>query len=106
MAKRIPESVAENKFCREVKSDGGLVRKMNGLGFRSWHDRWVIPPNGQDFLIEFKAKGEDLSPLQADFHEGMTSRSFPHYTVWRFEEAWAIYQWHCALKNNRRIYGH
>lgn len=41
------------------------VRKMNGLGYRSWPDRMFCIPGGKPFYIEFKAPGKDLEPLQA-----------------------------------------
>lgn len=41
------------------------VRKMNGMGSKSWPDRCFWIPGGKPFLIEFKAPGKDLTELQA-----------------------------------------
>lgn len=42
------------------------VRKMNGMGMRSWPDRCFYVPGGKPFFIEFKRVGEEPTKLQAD----------------------------------------
>jgi hypothetical protein len=64
MAKTKPERIAENDNVQYAKRLGCLVRKMNGLGARSWPDRGFWAPNGKHFLIEYKRVGEEPTPLQ------------------------------------------
>jgi hypothetical protein len=40
-----------------------LVRKMNGMGARSWPDRLFVGPS-RAWFIEYKKPGQDLSELQ------------------------------------------
>ncbi len=41
-----------------------LVRKMNGMGARSWPDRMFVKDGGRTWYIEYKRPGEGPTPLQ------------------------------------------
>lgn len=57
---------------REMDREGqALVRKMNGMGYRSWEDRLFLGPWGRTLWIEFKRPGEKATPLQANHHQQM-----------------------------------
>lgn len=60
-----PERVAETNNCTYAKRRGFEVRKMNGLGKRSWPDRMFIGPL-TIFFIEYKVVGEDPTPGQQE----------------------------------------
>lgn len=77
MRKRKPlESTIENAVVDYAKAPprNCIVRKMNGLGFRSWPDRLFITPKGRHFYIEFKRDGEVPTAGQDDFIEGLVAR--------------------------------
>ena len=66
--KKLLERDIEKSACKQIRALGGLTRKMNGLGFRSWPDRLIIG-NGFAFWIEFKRPGEEPTPLQKKLHK-------------------------------------
>lgn len=89
------ERDAEGKFCREVKDRGGITRKMNGLGFRSWPDRAVVKPKVKPLLwIEFKRKGEPLTPLQQQCHWMLQRMGQQVITCYTVEQALIAYDLH------------
>jgi hypothetical protein len=57
-----------------------LIRKMNGLGNRSWPDRLLIF-KGRVVFIEFKRKGHKLTPLQADMFKKLGACDIPAFKV-------------------------
>jgi hypothetical protein len=61
------EKVTEQAVLRWVKLrwPGMKIRKMNGMGMRSWPDRCFFIPGGKPFFIEFKRLGEEPTKLQA-----------------------------------------
>lgn len=61
------EKVTEQAVLRWVKLHwpGMKIRKMNGMGMRSWPDRCFFIPGGKPFFIEFKRLGEEPTKLQA-----------------------------------------
>lgn len=86
------EAKAEEKFCRMVKARGGIVRKMNGLGFRSWPDRLVIGPYGVHLMIEFKRVGFGLTPLQESLHRELKKLGQQVFVFYTAEDAIAEYE--------------
>lgn len=60
--------------CRKYAQERGWdSRKMNGLGFRDWPDRFFIPPvvrrskqRRGSFWVEFKRPGEEPTTSQAE----------------------------------------
>lgn len=73
------ESAIENRVVRWAKDRGWRVRKMNGLGDRSWPDRLFVGPGVMAF-IEFKRKGEEPTELQSDTLE--TLQRYGHRAGW------------------------
>lgn len=70
------ESAIENKTVNWARARGVLVRKMNGLGMRSWPDRLFLLPGGKAFFIEFKRKDAKPTPLQAAMLADLNRRGF------------------------------
>lgn len=74
--------------CRKYAHDRGWTsRKMNGLGFRSWPDRFFIPRKmpGKPtrgvlgtltyrFWVEFKRPGEESTPDQKRMQKDLRER--------------------------------
>lgn len=79
MARQLERDL-ERRCVRLAKRRYGLLtRKMNGLGFRSWCDRLLLPPKGARIgapvlWIEFKREGEEPSAKQALHHRELTAR--------------------------------
>lgn len=73
------ESVVEAKFLKELKKYSQYklkVRKMNGIGYRSWPDRMVLGPRRFILFIELKRpKLGKLSPGQIDLFNEMAELS-------------------------------
>lgn len=74
---KIPlESKVEGDFLKKLKKLSVVlkVRKMNGLGYRSWPDRLILGPGKFFCWIEFKRPilGK-LSPGQEDLFEEFRS---------------------------------
>ncbi len=71
------ERVIEARCLRHAKRLGWTSRKMNGLGFRAWPDRLLIPPRRSRLpvlWIEFKRVGEHPTPLQRKLHKDLRAR--------------------------------
>jgi hypothetical protein len=56
------------KYREYDKTGQPLVRKMNGMGYRSWCDRLFLGPWGRTLWIEFKAPDKKPSDLQTNHH--------------------------------------
>jgi hypothetical protein len=94
-----PERIAEARYVKYVRKEcKGITRKMNGLGYRSWPDQWSIPPNGNDFLIEFKREGVDPTELQEDMHQQLRSSGKVVYICWTFSQARTAYDLHASSR--------
>ena len=50
------ESAEEAEFVKLCKALPVKLRKLNGLGNRSWPDRMVLGPNGFVMFVEMKRK--------------------------------------------------
>ena len=57
-----------------------LIRKMNGLGNRSWPDRMLLF-KGRAVFIEFKREGLKLTPLQADMFNRLNEVGISAFAV-------------------------
>lgn len=82
--RRQSESSIENS-CRDIAHAlGWLSRKMNGLGFRSWPDRFFVSPRGRrgrSFWVEFKRPGEVPTPDQERMIAELRARGESVYTL-------------------------
>lgn len=64
------ERSAERRFVRYVEADGGVTRKMSGLGFNGWPDRQCFKPHVERSLfIEFKRLGKGATAVQREAHK-------------------------------------
>lgn len=64
MNKNPLEKDIEKKVCDYAKSLGVLCYKFTSPARRSVPDRLFITPSGVVFFIEFKRKGQKLTPAQ------------------------------------------
>lgn len=74
---RRTEASIEDACVRYVTERGWLARKMNGLGFRSWPDRLMIPPRTRScgpIWVEFKRPGKELTVAQAELCDDLEER--------------------------------
>lgn len=79
------EKKIEKKVDKYIKRHlGGKTRKMNGMGFRDWPDRMVLLPGCPVLFIEFKRRGRDATPSQADLHKELRAMG---YEVWVEDDA-------------------
>ena len=72
------ESTIERAVCAYAKSKGCLVMKLAGPNQNGQPDRMFIR-NRKVLFIEFKAPGEDLSPLQRKWFNDLQWQGM---TVW------------------------
>src|SRR5258706_8557278 len=82
-----PKESSLEEWCRKYAHDRGWTsRKMNGLGFRSWPDRFFIPPclsavkwakmkgYRNVFWVEFKRLGKPSTPDQKRMQKDLRAR--------------------------------
>lgn len=70
---------------------------MNGLGFRDWPDRLVLPSyTNIPFWLEVKKPGEEATPSQAKLHEWLRSLAYHIGVVHGLEEAKEVFHNHRA----------
>ena len=71
---------------------------MNGLGFRSWPDRFFLPPRPKKqatrFWIEFKRVGEVLTDEQARMQVDLRARGETVYACDNLEDFIVILEKH------------
>lgn len=107
--KRRRESTVEQRSVDHAKALGWQARKMNGLGFRHWPDRYFIPPKvptkalrspgrgaggrhlasytprqvqrRRGFWVEFKKPSQPPTRAQADLHADLRARGEHVYVV-------------------------
>ena len=99
MSKRQPlESSIENAFVERAVYLGAITRKLNGLGYVSWPDRWVLPPGRRnlDYLIEFKRPGEKPTKLQASLHLELADRGLDTFVF----DSWQAALDHYVARTN------
>lgn len=75
------EASIERAVCAYAKLRGMFVRKMNGLGYAGWPDRFYVPKSGRIFFIEFKRAGGVTTPLQDRMIDGLRARMLNVYVV-------------------------
>ena len=100
---------------RYAKDRFWISRKMNGLGFRSWPDRFFLPPSPQilvklaskdrkffksatverlRFWVEFKRRGETSTPDQVRVQKDLRARGERVYECDSFDSFVAIFEAH------------
>ena len=80
------EKHIEEPFVKWCKSVGIKLRKMNGLGYRSWPDRMLCLP-GRPLFIEFKRPGKKATELQAIEIESLRELGYDAQVFDNFEAA-------------------
>lgn len=96
--RRKKEASLESRCVAHAKRLGWLSRKMSGLGFVAWPDRLFIPPKPKMlkgritrtlvtkvFFVEFKRRGELLTPGQREMRSDLTARGQLVYDVDTFD---------------------
>ncbi len=81
MVKKVLEKHIENPVVMYAKTKGMDVLKMNGMGYRSWPDRFFFYKEGSLFFIEFKRPGEVPTEKQARKIADLRKRGFRVYVV-------------------------
>jgi hypothetical protein len=83
-----PEKAIELAACRRARSELGVESvKFTPAGSNGWPDRQFWVPGGRPMLIEFKAPGERLDPLQVHRHEQLKGWGYDVITCWTDDEA-------------------
>lgn len=89
------EAWIEKKFCGFVKDDGGVTRKMNGMGFNSWPDRICLKPGVvRPLWVEFKRRGMKATPLQKENHKMLRRMGQAVVVCDTYEKAVKAYRQH------------
>lgn len=89
---RVLEKHIENPVSDYAKRKGCLVRKMNGLGYRSWPDRMFLF-SGRTMFIEFKKPDAVPTPLQLAFHATMLKKGHEVFVVDDVSYGKALIDW-------------
>jgi hypothetical protein len=104
--RRTEGSVEES--CRKYAHDRGWTsRKMNGMGFRSWPDRFFLPPARagrqayqlqlkRRFWVEFKRPSEEPTPDQARMHRDLRARGETVYVLSDRPSFIRVFESHCG----------
>lgn len=74
------ESKLEAKFAALVRCVGGYTIKLAPTE-RGVPDRLAVFPKGRMYLVELKAEGGQLSPIQMHWHSRMAERGVRVYTL-------------------------
>jgi hypothetical protein len=77
-AKEIPETDIEKHYCEYAKKKGCLALKLVVLRKRGFPDRTTLCTGARILFVEFKKKGEDLSPIQKLVRKVLVSFSFKY----------------------------
>lgn len=62
------ERKLEQRCVDLARACGAQHLKLNVLGRRAWPDRLFMLPGGKFLIVEFKAQGGRLTPLQENVH--------------------------------------
>lgn len=73
-----------------------LTRKLNGLGYMAWPDRWFIAPTRAcaipEFLVEFKRRGEVPTPLQWRMIRDLRRRGVKVFVIDTYEKFLTLFE--------------
>ena len=75
------ESVIERNLVTEVKKRGGLAVKFVSPGLDGVPDRLVLFPGGKMAVVELKAPGKTMRPIQERRARQLTALGFRVYCV-------------------------
>ena len=75
------EKIIEQKLVRAVKMMGGLAPKFISPGLNGVPDRIVLLPGAKLALVELKADGKKLRPLQVKRKRQVEALGFSVYCI-------------------------
>ena len=75
------EKNIEQKLVQAVKAKGGICPKWVSPGFDGVPDRLIFLPDGHFGLVETKATGEKLRPLQRSRRRLFESLGFSYFIL-------------------------
>ena len=75
----IKETDIEEKFCDYAKTKKCNALKLSLLRRRGFPDRTILCPGARIFFIEFKKKGEKLTPTQLPIQKMLIKFGFKYY---------------------------
>lgn len=84
------ENRIENRLRECIKEKGGMALKFISPGCRGVPDRLVFLPGGRIYLVELKAPGKDLRPLQKKMKAKFEKLGFKYYVIDSYEDVEAF----------------
>ena len=87
-----------SKVLKEVKKLGGVAKKWHARGNAGVHDRIVLFPNDEIWLVEVKAPDGKKSVKQREFHKQLYDMGYGrNLTVWCYEDidTWLLMRQEC-----------
>jgi hypothetical protein len=91
-----PESKVVFHLRKRVAELGGFTRKVTYQGRDGAPDEWCFFPGGKLVIVECKAKGGKLAPIQRDEITRLLSYQFSAWVAWSKEDVDEIFKDFCA----------
>lgn len=82
----LSEKQVETRLRQRVKELGGKALKFVSPGCSGVPDRLVFLPGGKIILVELKAPGKKLSPLQEKMRKFFIDLGFKYYVIDCYEK--------------------
>ena len=79
------EKQIETRLRIMVKQAGGKALKFVSPGYNGVPDRLIFMPGGRIYLVELKAPGKKLTPLQQKRKHEFESLGFRYYVIDSYE---------------------
>lgn len=86
----LTEKQVEKRLRLKIKSLGGKALKFISPGCSGVPDRLVFLPGGKIVLVELKAPGKKLSPLQEKMRKFFIDLGFNYYVIDSYEKIEAM----------------
>lgn len=86
----LSEKQVETRLRQRVKELGGKALKFVSPGCSGVPDRLVFLPGGKIILVELKAPGKKLSPLQEKMRKFFIDLGFKYYVIDCYEKVEAM----------------
>ena len=81
----LTEKQVETRLRLKVKEIGGIALKFVSPGCSGVPDRLVFIPEGRIFLVELKAPGKKISPLQERMKKRFEQLGFKYHIIDSYE---------------------
>lgn len=88
----LSEKQVESRLKVRVKELGGKALKFVSPGCSGVPDRLVFLPGGKLILVELKAPGKNLSPLQEKMRKFFIDLGFKYYVIDCYEKVEELVQ--------------